>query len=349
MVGTRVIMQPASLRVANANPEPLGKRIHAGIWVVFVGLALLLSGRPLYIAPDDWNYVAYFEGARWLDIGAFDVWYVSFLEEPLWRLYASQIGELIGAEGALRLTIFVSTLMFLYTANKIGRGTWLFIVLFFVLSDAMAVQMYYNQIRQGLALSIFLVTVVAGGGIILGALLASGIHASFLVVLPCAFVAVLARDRRYIVPLALLATIVLTIVLSKFLGDVDLGRRAETYELTRALNKNYYIVVLLQLSVVFYLTRPRVGDRDGKLWFSFTLMLAATALSLSFIHEAATRVMYVVNALIAIVLARNLLKRREFIAAIFWLSTIVAIQINEGLKVGSSEDTWLGRWLLILN
>lgn len=342
-------MQPASIHVANASLGSLGKRIHAGTWAMFVGLALLLSVRPLYVAHDDWNYIAYFEGATPLDIGALGAWYVSFFEEPLWRLYASQIGELIGAENALRFTIFISTLMFLYAANKIGRGAWLFIVCFFVLSDAMAVQMYYNQIRQGLALSIFLLTVVAGGGIIVGALLASSIHASFLVAVPCAFVAVLARDRRYVIPLALLATIVLTVVVSKFIGEIDLGRRAETYELTMVLNKNYYTFVFLQLSVVFYLARPRVRDGDDKLWFSFALMVTASALSLSFIHEAAVRIMYLANALIAIILARNLLKKREFMAAIYWFSTMVAIQINEGLKAGSSDDTWFGRWLLILN
>lgn len=345
-------MQPVLDHTADISPGRLAKRVNvaAYVWGLFLGMALLLSVRSLYIAWDDENYIAQFEGGASEEVAWHDlIAWPALLDEPLWKLYAAQVGEIAGPEGALRLTIFLSVLIFLYSATKIGRGAWLFILFFFVLSDVMAVQMYFNQIRQGLALSVFLLTIVAGGGLILAALLASAIHTSFLFVLPCAFIAILAREKRYAIPLGLIATVILSALLNQFLGDLDFGRRSGLYEPTGALNANYYIATLPQLSVVFYLARPRVGDRDDELWFYLALMAAVSALSLTFIHEAAARLMYIVHALIAIVLARNLLTRRGIIAAGWWLTTIIAIQMQQGLNMGFNEETWLGRWILILN
>lgn len=316
--------------------------------IVFVALALVLASRALYTAPDDVNYIAYFEGTYWTQLT--NSWWIYPVEEPLWSLYATSVGNVFGPESALRATIFLSALGFLYASNRLSRGAWLLVVLLFVVDEVLATQMYYNQIRQGVALSVFLLVAVLGGGLLWAALVATVVHSSFFVLLVSVLAALLVRKDYLIFLFILPATLVGVLLAQSFLDDFDLGRRAATYEFAGALNMNYYVVALLQYGLTLSLVRPASGNDDSEqIWYRVTVIFTILALSITMIHEAGARLMYISNALVLILLGQNLWRWRAVLATLFWIVALVFHQLNAAFKLSfGDEDTGIGRWWLIL-
>ena len=313
--------------------------------VLFVGISQILAGRTLYTAPDDKFYIAYFEGAN---VRILTDWWYYVLEESLWSLYAPFMGGCFGAEASLRITIFFSSIMFLVASYKLTRGVWIFILFVFVLDSNLATQMYYNQIRQGFALSVFLMMIAVGLGPFLGAVVASTIHTSFILAIPCAIVAVMVK-RSNIRLVVILSVVVLSIFyLNSIMGGINFGRRSEIYNLEGKLNVFFYAFVVLQYGLIFFLLKNKFSDDQQNFWFRFSLIFTTVAICLSLIHEAGGRLMYISNALVAILIGLNLKRERAKIGAIVWLLLLLVILINEGRKLDFDQDTWFGRWVLIL-
>lgn len=157
-------------------------------------LAAVLALRPMYVALDDYSYIDYFSHSfQYIE---FSVRF--FMDEPLWLFYSASIGEVLGPENALRLTLFLSVWFFFAAFSNIKNKNLIFLIFFFVICQEMAVQLYFNQIRQGVALSIFLFVALRFGRPIFAALLATTIHTSFLVVVVTRIFVVLIQKRSSI-------------------------------------------------------------------------------------------------------------------------------------------------------
>ncbi len=313
--------------------------------IVFVGMSMILAGRMLYTAPDDESYIAYFEGKNSIlltNTGPY------LLEEPLWLAYASSMGSIVGTETALRITIFLGSFLFLAASGKLARGAWIFIFLAFITDVTLATQMYYNQIRQGFALSVFLVMMAGGLHPFFGAVVASAIHASFLAVIPCIIAAAVIRRSKMRLAAILFAVGLSVFYLNRLMGDIDLGRRSVIYAFEGNLNVFFYALAISQYGLIFFLLKQKHPDDQQEFWFCFSLIFVTLAIGLSLIHEAGGRLMYIANALMAILIGLNLRRTQAKIGAVVWLLLLLMVLLNEGRKDNFGPDSWLGRWVLIL-
>ena len=311
--------------------------------VFFAGISLVLAGRTLYTAPDDENYIARFEGTNFTFLGG---WWSYVLEEPLWASYAPIMGGIFGSEPAMRITIFFSAFIFLIGSGKLTRGAWMFVLLVFILDDVFATQMYYNQIRQGFALSIFFGMVALGLSPFLGAVMASAIHTSFLFVIPCAIAAHIVKRSNIRLIAVLLTAIASVYYINTLIDTIDFGRR--NYELTGKLNIFFYVLITLKYGSIFAILKYKFPDEQEDFWFRFSLIFTILALCLTLIHEAMGRLMYLADALVTILIGLHLKRNRTKIGALVWMLFLLAISINEGRRSGFGPDSWFGRWVLIL-
>ena len=318
-------------------------RLEKKIWLplfLFMCISLLLAARPMYTAIDDQNYVAYFAHGS---SEAFTDWWSYVLSEPLWLKYCDFMGNFFDSVSALRITIFLSSLMFLIACNKLTRGEWIFVLCAFIIDNTLATQMYYNQIRQGLALSVFLMFVAWDISPVLGAIVASAIHTSFISVIPCAL-AVTCTKRTYTV---LPGILLITYYLKGVLGSIDFGKRA-MYTLGGALNFKFYLNILAPYGITFYLLRNQ-QDKRQKFWYRFALFFVTFAFSLSLIHEAASRLIYFTNAFVLILIGLDIKSKKAKICAVIWFLILLEAIVLEGYKTGFDSNSWYGRWELILN
>jgi EpsG family len=322
------------------------------LWVLLaIGISLILATRQIYIARDDENYLNYFlaidDGFSNLN----DDWWHFVLEEPLWRLYASNMGNIFGVVHALRITIFFSSLMFIVASGNITRGAWLFVFLVFVIDDCLASQMYYNQIRQGLALSIFLTIIAIGLSPFWGAVVASLVHSSFLLVIPFYLMSLVIKKFNVSWVIVITVVIISTYLIKSVAPDLDFGRRTDIYELKGKLNIFSYLVAGFQFGSVFlfFFRQKYFYDETQLVWLNFSLFFFIVAICLTMIHEEAGRMMYLERAFMMIVIGMNFERKRVKIIALFWLLFLFAGDINEARKVSSNDDTFFDRWSLILN
>jgi hypothetical protein len=311
-------------------------------------LALILAARALNTAPDDWGNLAYFDPSVVEDTSN---WWLYWIEEPIWTFYALVTGTVFGPEWAMRMTIFISAFAFLYSGSRLARGGWrapALVLLVFLIDLSFATQMYYNQVRQGFALSLFMAVAAIGGGPILGAALASGIHSSFLVVLPCAL-ATRMTTRSSLLFLASLLLVVLAVhELHLNLPFMDFGRRSQTHDYADKLNLNFYIMAIPQYALTIFLARQSIKDDSSQRWFHMTVMFVIAAFGISFIYEAGARLMYIANALVLILLAKNIRKERVLIGSVFWISILVFQLALDAFRPNIAGDNWFERWALIL-
>lgn len=340
-------LQSANYRPAGRGLFGLGRTTWLPV-LFFVGISLVLAGRTLYTAPDDRSYIAYFEGAP-SNIHTHLSYLFYILEEPLWSSYTSFMGDIFGAKAALRITIFISSLIFLVASSRLAPGAWIFILFAFVMDSTFATQMYYNQIRQGFALSIFLMMIAGGLSPFLGAVVAATIHSAFITVIPCTIAAVVAKKSNIIL-IAILLTIVMgCYYLRNLIGDINIGRRMTIYDLKGKSNILFYALVIVQYGLIFFLLKNKHSDDRQELWYRFALIFFVSAICLSIIHEAGGRLMYIANALVMILIGLNLKRSRARLGAVAWLLFLFVIVINEGTKGSFGPGTWVGRWVLILS
>jgi hypothetical protein len=316
--------------------------------IAFFLLALILAVRGLYTAPDDWSTLENFDSSTVIDTSS---WWLYWLEEPIWRLYTFVTGSVLGPERAMRLTIFISAFAFLYSGSRFARGGWrapALVLLVFLIDLSFATQMYYNQVRQGFALSVFMSVAAIGGGPILSAALASGIHSSFLVLLPCALATRITARSRLLFLAVLFVLVMAVLLLQQYLPLIDLGRRSQAYDYTGKFNFKFYIVTIPQYVLTIYLARQRLKDAGWQQWFHMTIMFATATLGISIIYEGGGRLTYIASALVLILLVKNIREKRVLIASVFWISILIFDLGHQAFEPDLAGYSWFDRWALIL-
>jgi hypothetical protein len=321
-------------------------------WLVFAVVAFVVASRKLYIAPDDANYIVYFGGSS--TDGGEGIW-LRVLDEPLWKAYAAAAGGYLGAEIAFRVTLALGVLGFLYGGASLARGGWPLVLMGFVVDPFLATQQYFNQIRQGLALSVFLTVAWIGRrrprtAIWVGAGIAALIHSSFLFVLLCAVAALSLRRRALGISLAVLGSLAALLVLDLTgwgIDTVDLGRRSY-YSFESSVNPTFFFVVVPQYVVILLLSKPAVDDISGSRWYDLTVALFAVTIAASIAFEAGPRLLYLCSAFMLIILGNGIQKPRVKMVTVMWFATLLLGAFLEGRKLGFNEDSWIGRWSAIL-
>jgi len=325
----------------------LGNRIRLN-WLALVMygvVALVLATRTLYTAWDDANYIRHFQGEGDQDLP----WWQYLIEEPVWKYYASFLGAGLGPEIALRVTILASTFIFLAASAVLARGAWVFVLLAFLVDSALATQMYYNQVRQGFAFSVFLALAAIRVPPYIAALTGSAFHTSLLAIVPCALMAQVTPGRRVLLAGTLAIIFCGVFYLQSKLGTLDLGRRTSTYYTEGTLTLFYYVVMLPLYAVAIAAAAPdRDADRDQRIWYHMALLFTVLALSLTLVHEAAGRLMYLASAMVMIALGRNMHQTRGKVGGVWWLLMLAVIVVNEARKTHFAEESWFGRWAAIL-
>lgn len=329
-----------------------GMRISTWVGVIVsIAISFILASRNLYIALDDENYVNYFTFADFFPGLAGD-WWNFLLNEPLWLYYCSSMGNTFGAEFSLRITIFLSSFMFLLASGNITRGAWLFIIFAFLLDGTLATQMYFNQIRQGLALSIFLTLIACGLWPLLGVVIASLIHSSFLLVIPFILATLIIKKYNISWVIAVMFAIISVFIIKNIAPDLDLGRRNEQYEFKSKLTIFYYLVAVVQYGLVllFFLSQKYYFGRVDLFWLNFSIAFFLFVILMTFIHEASGRLLYLENAFLMILFGLNMENKKVKFIAMLWLLLLLAININEARKVSDiPNDTFFDKWAMILN
>jgi EpsG family len=319
--------------------------------IVSIAISLLLAGRNLHIAQDDESYLNYFSSFFNNPLADLkDDWWNFTLNEPLWRLYASGMGDLFTAESGFRITLFFSSLLFLLASGRLTHGAWLFIFFTFALDHAFATEMYFNQIRQGVALSIFLTIITSGVNPILGALVATLVHSSFLTVIPCFLLswAIVKLKAHWFIGVILIITSVF--LLSRVAPNIDLGRRSG-YEASAALNINHYIIAIVQYGSVllFFFRQKDFFDDNQQIWLYLSFFYFILVTGLTFIHEAASRLMLFENAFMMILIGMHFKSKGTKLVALFWLLVIFALDLNEAQKVANVTNNIFYTWSKILD
>jgi EpsG family len=320
--------------------------------IVSVAISLVLACRNLYIAIDDENYIAYFTYTFDPLSDLKDGWWRFVLNEPLWLSYCSIMGNAFGAEFALRITIFFSSLMFLVASGNLTRGAWLFIFVAFVIDGSLATQMYFNQIRQGFALSIFLTIIACGLTPLWGAVVASMVHSSFLLVIPFLLIALIIRKFNINWIIAIIIVIISFFLIKSVAPDIDLGRRSETYEFKSDLTIFFYLISVIQYGsiLLFFFRQKYFYDETQLFWLHLTLIFFLFVILMTFIYEASGRLMYLENAFMIIVIGLNFERKQVKVIAMFWLLLLLALNLNEARKVSDiHSDTFFDRLEIILN
>jgi hypothetical protein len=319
--------------------------------IVSIAISLLLATRNMHIAPDDESYLNYFSSFFNNPLADLkDDWWNFTLNEPLWRLYASGMGDLFTAESGFRITLFFSSLLFLLASGRLTHGAWLFIFFTFALDNAFATEMYLNQIRQGVALSVFLTIITSGVNPMLGALVASFVHSSFLTVIPCfllSWAIVKLNVHWFIGVILILAS---AFLLYRVMPNIDMGRRSD-YEAAAKLNMNHHIIAIVQYGSVllFFFRQKDFFDDKQQVWLylSFFYFILVTCLTL--FHEAAGRLILIENAFMMILIGMHFKSKGTKLVALFWLLTIFANDLNEAQKATNVTNNIFYKWSKILD
>jgi hypothetical protein len=305
--------------------------------IIFVLVALLLSSRQLYIALDDAAYLDYFaNNTYWAGVKSSEDWnwWKYLIEEPLWNIYSAWLGEAVGAETAFRVTIFASTFLYLTSASRLSDGGYKMTLLLFALQPHIGMQMYFNQIRQGAALSVFLALVAflsiqSWKRIAIAATAASLIHSSFILLICIAPMYVMRPWPRVLIATLGVAMIVAVSQYVNIFAMIDIGRREQLYTSAGAVNANFYIVTILTYVAIFYVLAPSQKNINVSEWYFLSFLIAAAAVGASAVHEAAARFVYLAEAVICVLVARNVRTQNGIVALAIWLLVIVALIISE--------------------
>jgi hypothetical protein len=221
----------------------------------------------------------------------------------------------------------------------------------FVIDNCLATQMYFNQIRQGFALSIFLTIIAIGLSPIWGAVVASLIHSSFLLVIPCFLISLIFKKFNVSWVLAIIVAILSAYLIKSLAPDINLGRRSDTYGFKSGLTIYYYLFAIFQYgSVLFFLRKINFNDETKHMWLDFSFLFFVFVICMTLIHQAAGRLMYLENAFLMILVGLNFDRKQVKIIALLWLLFLFALNINEARKVRDiPNDTFFDRWAMILN
>jgi hypothetical protein len=324
--------------------------------LLFALVALVLAGRRLHLGLDDASYLDYFSSnTYWTSSKSSEDWnwWQFLIEEPLWNTYSAWLGEALGPEPAFRVTIFASVFLYLIAASRLSGGSYKLTLFLFALHPHIAMQMYFNQIRQGAGLAVFLTLVAflkfrTWRRIGIAAAAASFIHSSFILVIATAASYVIKPWWR--VPTALVVVVAVVIVAQymNLFSMIDLGRREETYVATGAVNINFYIVTILTYGAIFYILAPARNNIHVSEWYFLTFLIATTAVAASSLHEAAARFVYLAETAICILIARNIRTQNGIIAFAVWLLAMAAVIISDYKYDATGQLGLFSKWQQVI-
>ncbi|WP_343563044.1 EpsG family protein [Sphingobacterium sp.] len=259
--------------------------------ILFLTIGILLSTRNLDIAKDDHNYLSYFYYRKFEEADSFLIY---LIEEPLWRLYTTSIVAVFKPENALRFTLFISTLMFLFSVNRVNVRMFIFVALIFILHSHFATQMYFNQIRQGLALSVFLFCTIYNRKPLLGAVIATLFHTSFIFPLIIIFLISKVNSVKWIIIYSIIGIGILYLSVN-VLGQLDIGRRTNSYSFESKLSVNFYISIFLRYIPLLFLMKFYGDKGTSSFWYKLSLSSFIIIVPFTLFYLAAGRLMYYVS------------------------------------------------------
>jgi hypothetical protein len=316
------------------------------IYCVFLGISYLMASRDLGVSKDDFAYLNHFMGER----NTFEYGNLSwFLSDPLWSAYTSNIGFWLGEEIGYRITIFLSTFLYLFFAFKFTRSFTFTLSLFFLTFELIA-QLFFNQIRQGFAISILLSSFYLNS---IGKrkfsfailLIAPFIHFSSFIIVVLYF---LSTQKRFVFwntfskNLNLILLLILIFFINKYI-NIDNFFQEKNYELIRqSFTLNFYILI----TFYFYLFLNSNSDnRYDKKTFLIYLGIFFYFM-LYFFASFAGRYLYFVIGFAPLFFNNFVNSSKQRRIFVLWLV------IHSGLNLilsFNSEDNYISRITLLLS
>ena len=333
----------------------MSNKINVGAYISFVLIAIIMCSRALYIAPDDISYIQHFSG-NYYSYQSGSVWEF-VIEEGLFHLYTKILLNILPPELSLRFTIFVSTLGFLIFSNKVSGDRFAYVIIIFIVSNAIGTQLYYNQIRQGLALTIFLLGNSKGFSYnsIYYTIVAALLHTAFLPVMIIQLFVLTVFKYIHKYKYTLLIMSIMIFLFALFSGyDIStiseyFGRRMYSYSFSSSFNVVYY--VLLTIITIFIFTQIKVGAVDlcDRAFYYFTLLFSIFSITSSMVYTGAGRLMYFWFVFISLIISKhnNVSSRKKL--SIIWIAILLVLNLHEVLSGVPQETSWVGRWISIIS
>lgn len=322
---------------------------------VFLLISMVLCSRNLHIALDDENYIAYFTGAHQI-AGSLEyrsVW-LELLDEPIWKNYTAWSGSLLDPWTAERITIFISAFFFLYAFRVHSGGNFIIISTLFIFDPILATQMYFNQLRQGLAFSIFFALLSIANFKdrrwmwLLSSFIAFLIHSSFIVFFISILISILIPKNPWIIAATAIGLVIACLLFEYILSSIDFGRREGRYGNEGALNINYYITALMGYGATLFFLVRSTFIRQNQFYLYVMIFLFSLAIGLSLIHEAAARLMYFADGMMTLLVVGSTKTNNGKLALCTWVGFIGLSTLFVLLKPDIYDDNMFSRWDLIL-
>jgi hypothetical protein len=139
------------------------------------------------------------------------------------------------------------------------------------------------------------------------------------------------------------------LIISKVVPEIDFGRRSN-YELKSEFTIFHFIGSVFQYGLVllFFLSKKDTYGEGQLFWLYASVIYFVFVTCLTFIHEAAGRLLSLENVFLMIIIGMNLKTKEVKIIALFWLLILFALEVNQSQKVSSVNNALLDRWSLIL-
>ncbi len=308
------------------------------------------------MAFDDGNYIEYFSRVVTIyeKVTLEDAdWWLTLIDEPLWDAYATALGTTFGPEAAFRITIFAGVFLYLFSATRLSKGGLFTVLFFFALHPSIGLQLYFNQIRQGLAFSIFLLFVSTLKlrmpiKLALASGLASLVHTSFVLILSLVASYFLRPRIRIFVFIAFVVIFAFLVNYIDLFSMINVGRREGVYTSGASVNINFYIVTLTTYGMIFYFLWPDAKETDAAEWYFLSFSIAAAMIGMVSAFDGGGRYVCISDAAISILIARNI-QAKYGLAAFGVMVCAMGIQIISNLKQDSSVQMDIfEKWRLII-
>lgn len=315
---------------------------------MFLAIESVLVTRPIGLALDDFDYLAYFETADWFRFSELPA-YSLIVEEPLWELMIHVLSLYLDPESAFRFVIFCSVATYAWAFRKAHSSALMFVLIAFLVCPSMFTQIYFNQVRQGLAISLFLALLSLGGwGYVVGVIASGLVHTSQIALLP------LSPGSRKLFLISLGATVIgiAALTMAGFQlspSDVDLGRRGEVYSFDSSLNYFFLAVTApLYFGILGLVWHEHVRlQRAPEPILYQSLIFCVLAYVISFGFEGGGRVFYLLDALVVWTVSRFWRGRVPFYAWV-WICAQFALGVYSSYKENFAAETQWGRMEAIL-
>lgn len=314
--------------------------------LMFLAIGSLLVTRPIGLAPDDFSYLHYFDKADWSRFveNTKLQGYSLIVEEPLWQLLTHVLSSYLDPESAFRFVILCSVAMYAWAFRNAPSSALMFVLFAFLVCPFLAAQMYFNQVRQGLATSLFLALLSLGGwGYVVGAFTSGLVHTSLLTLLPLSAIstkALVISVGAMLIGIAALAVGGLEF----FARYLDLGRRADQYAFAGAASYRFFFYAVPLyfgiLGLVWY-EHVRLKRAPEPILYQ-SLVFCVVAFVAAYGFEGGVRLFYLLDALVVWTVSR-FWRGRVPLGAWLWACAQLALGFYISFKENFAAETPWGR------